>query len=82
MRILICMEGSEVFNTVRRMHLHTWVLNQGALPGYFRKLLSYPAQNTHHSPALLTWEQCGRRCVCTPQHSVAPCRHGTLQRNT
>lgn len=84
MRILTCMEGSEMFNAMCRMHLNTWMLNQGELPGYFREPLSYPAQNTHHNPALLTSEQCGRRCVCcsTPQHPVAPCRYSMLQRNT
>lgn len=73
MRILICMEGSELFNTVHRMHLHTWVLNQGALPGYFRKLLSCPAQNTPQpsTPDLgAMWQE-----VCL--HTTAPC--GTLQ---
>lgn len=84
MRIPTFMEASEVFNATSRMHLHTQMLNQGELPGCFKELLSHPAQNTNHNPALLTWEQWGRRCVgtSTPQHPVAPCRHGMPQRNT
>lgn len=49
MRLLTCVEGSELFNATCRMHLHTQMLHQG-------ELLLHPAQNTHQNPALLAQE--------------------------